>query len=140
MFSQDKADAICARLAEGVSLVRICEIAEFPSRTEVNRWLADDENEAFRDNYARARESFADAEFDAITEICDAAPERDDKGRIDPAWVATQKLKIDTRKWTLARMNKKYNDKIDIEHSGRLVHAHEMTDAELGSIAAASGS
>ena len=86
-----------------------------PSRAVVNRWLLDEANAAFRANYAQAREAFADAEFDGITQISDAEPERDDKGRIDPGWVAAQRLKIDARKWTLARMApKKYGDKIEL--------------------------
>ena len=95
---------ICAKLADGESLRKVCERPGMPSKTSVFRWLA--ENVEFRDQYAKATDSRADAIFEEMFEIADDAPE-------ESAAVAKARLRIDTRKWALARMNpKKYGDKV----------------------------
>lgn len=115
-YSQEIADAICKAVADGESLRTAAGSAGIAHSTFLE-WVSKDE--ALADQYARAREIGADVEFDGLTELCDIDPERDDKGRIDPAWVAHQKLKIDVRKWTLARKApKKYGDRITNEHTG----------------------
>ena len=122
-YSQDIADKICARLAEGESLRSICRDDEFPNRCEVFRWLADDANTAFRDQYARAKEFGIEALADDITEISDDA--RNDwmerSGEDDRGWVANgehiqrSKLRVDARKWLLSKLApKKYGDKLDM--------------------------
>ncbi|TOM55042.1 ubiquitin carboxyl-hydrolase, partial [Vibrio parahaemolyticus] len=68
------------------------------------RWLR--ENADFREQYAKAMESRADAVFEELFDIADDVSE-------ESAAVAKAKLRIDTRKWALARMSpKKYGDKI----------------------------
>jgi hypothetical protein len=125
MFSQEKADAICERLADGESLRTICSEEGMPSKTTVFRWLAD--NEQFRDQYARAREAQADAIFDDILSIADDG--RNDwmvrKFGDDERWVENGEalrrsaLRIDARKWMAGKLRpKKYGDKLDVEHSG----------------------
>ncbi len=117
MFSQEVADAICARIAEGESLRHACAGEGMPSVPTFLRWVG--ETPELAEQYARARETGADLEFDGLAEIADAEPERDDKGKIDPAWVQQQKLRIDTRKWTLARKApKKYGDRLEQHHTG----------------------
>lgn len=101
---------ICSLLAEGESLRKVCERPGMPSKTSVFRWLA--EHQGFRDQYAKATETRADAIFEEIFEIADDATE-------ESAAVAKARLRIDTRKWALARMNpKKYCDKVsqEIDH------------------------
>ena len=118
MFSQAIADAICARVAEGQSL-RAAAIEAGIAHSTFLLWCS--ERPEVADQYARAREVGADVEFEGLTEHSDAEPERDEKGKIDPAWVALQKLRIDTRKWTLARKApKKYGEKVQTEHSGQV--------------------
>lgn len=115
-YSQEIADAVCARLAEGESL-RAAAAEHGISHATFLLWVS--QTPELADQYVRAREIGADAEFDALESHADAEPERDDKGKIDPAWVALQKLRIDTRKWTLARKApKKYGDRITQEHTG----------------------
>lgn len=87
------------------------------------------ENEAFRDNYAIARGERATAIFEETLEIAD-------DGRNDwmeklsasgeaVGWaqngeaVNRSRLRVDTRKWFLSRMDpKKYGEKQSVEHSG----------------------
>lgn len=123
MFSQEIADAICERLADGESLRSICRSEGMPSRSEVFRWLADDENAKFRDQYARAKEFGIEALADDIMEISDDA--RNDwmerGGAEDAGWVANgehiqrSRLRVDARKWMLSKLApKKYGDKLDV--------------------------
>lgn len=101
---------ICSLLANGESLRKVCERTGMPSKTSVFRWLA--EHSEFRDQYAKATETRADAIFEEMFDIADNVAE-------EAAAVGKARLRIDTRKWALARMNpKKYGDKVsqEIDH------------------------
>jgi hypothetical protein len=112
-YSQDIADEICERLIEGESLRSICLKDEMPSKATVCRWLAS--NEAFRDQYAHAREFQADTLFD---ESLDIADERNND-LTQPDLVQRARLRIDTRKWMAGKLRpKKYGEKVLNEHSG----------------------
>lgn len=123
MFSQEIADKICERLADGESLRSICRSDGMPSRTEVFRWLADDANTAFRDQYARAKEFGIEALADDIVDVSDDA-RNDWMDRNDPEnpgfvfngeHVQRSRLRVDSRKWVLSKLApKKYGDKIDV--------------------------
>ncbi len=52
-FTPQITDRICERLMDGDSLRRICADRNMPDKSQVFRWLS--QNEAFRDQYARAR-------------------------------------------------------------------------------------
>ncbi len=109
-FSQETVDIICERIADGTSLRKVCaEDDALPSRQTVLRWLAKDEHEAFRGQYARAQDERADFYFEQTMEISDdAGTDRDD--------IAKARLRVDTRKWVCARMNpKKYSDRLAID-------------------------
>lgn len=95
---------ICSLLASGESLRKVCGRPGMPDKSSVFRWLA--EHEEFRDQYAKATEARADAIFDDIFDIADDVNE-------EAAAVAKARLRIDTRKWALARMNpRKYGEKV----------------------------
>lgn len=101
---------ICSLLADGESLRKVCERQGMPNKATVFRWLA--EHKEFRDQYATATETRADAIFEEMFEIADEVAE-------EAAAVGKARLRIDTRKWALARMNpKKYGDKVsqEIDH------------------------
>lgn len=95
---------ICSLLAEGESLRKVCDRPGMPSKASVFRWLA--EHQEFRDQYAKATDTRADAIFEEMFDIADTVAE-------EAAAVGKARLRIDTRKWALARMNpKKYGDKV----------------------------
>lgn len=101
---------ICSLLADGESLRKVCECRGMPSKTSVFRWLA--EHKEFGDQYAKATETRADAIFEEMFDIADSVAD-------EAAAVVKARLRIDTRKWALARMNpKKYGDKVsqEIDH------------------------
>src|SRR5580765_1766256 len=72
-FSEEKAALICERLAGGESLLSICKDEEMPSQAAVFQWLM--KHEAFQENYARARQYWAQAEFERMMEITDTPME-----------------------------------------------------------------
>jgi terminase small subunit-like protein len=108
LFTQEVADAICARLAEGESLRAICRDEEMPAISAVMRWLADDEHAKFKEQYARATILRADAKFEELDEVSESALAAESAVQVQGL-----RLKADNIKWQLARMNaKKYGDKM----------------------------
>lgn len=126
-FNQAIADAICDRLASGLSLRRICRNSAMPNKATVFRWLA--ANSEFSDQYARARESQADLLVDEMIDIADQPKigkktKRTSDGKLEETtfdMTEHRRLQIETRKWVAARMRpKKYGDKIDVEQKTTL--------------------
>lgn len=129
---------ICDRISGGESLVSICQDEHMPSTMSVFRWLAADDS--FRDRYARAREAQADALAEELLAIADDATNDYMATNGDDAVgykligenIQRSKLRIDTRKWLLAKLApKKYGDRIMQEHSGSLGLTHEQALALL---------
>lgn len=123
MFSSEITDAICERLADGRSLRSICTDEDMPGLTTVFRWLADEDKISFRNQYARARETQADALFDEMLDIADDAVndfmERKSDEEQGGGWqlngehVQRTRLRLDTRKWMAGKLApKKYGEKI----------------------------
>lgn len=126
-FSQIVADAICERLADGESLRAICQDDSTPAKATVFKWLG--QNPQFADQYARARESQADALVDEILEIADDASNdwmaRNVKEGQAPGYdlngehVQRSRLRVDSRKWFASKVApKKYGEKLQAELSG----------------------
>ena len=117
-YTEQMANLICIRLAEGESLNKICKEDGMPDKATVFRWLGAEAS--FCDKYARARELQAETQFDELIDIVDQPPElsyvTDKNGELveikfDSSYVAWMKLRVDTRKWTAARMApKKYGE------------------------------
>ncbi len=120
LYTDALAAKICRRLAEGESLRAICVDKGMPSAETVRRWLLD--NEDFCAQYVRAREVQADRFAEEILEIADDASDdwavdKDGKKTLDHEHVQRSRLRVDTRKWLMARMApKKYGDKM--QHVG----------------------
>jgi hypothetical protein len=118
MYSQEVADAICAKLAEGESLRSACRGDGMPSAPTVIRWIR--ENRAFAEQYAMAREAGYQLLADQLLEIADDSSRDtyvDDNGnqRTDTEVVARSRLRLDTRKWMLSKMLPKiYGDKVEL--------------------------
>lgn len=123
-YSQQLADAICDLLVDGKSLRTICSTAKMPSRSTVIRWLA--ENEAFRNQYARARELQADTLAEEILDIADKAVlgerlKTDGKGKVlerqTGDMVERSRLRVDVRKWYAGKLQpKKYGERVALDH------------------------
>lgn len=125
-FTQSLADEICERIADGESLRAICSDDAMPAKSSVFKWLGQDE--AFADQYARAREAQADSLFDDILLIADTTQEGE-KIKVGPNGLETttfdmlehRKLRVEARKWMAGKLApKKYGEKQQLEHSGAL--------------------
>jgi hypothetical protein len=124
-FSQEIADRICERIADGESLRAICLDDDMPAKSSVFKWLG--EHAAFSDQYARARETQADAIFDEILDIADDGTndwmvkntaDGDAIGwRENGEALRRSALRVDARKWMAGKLRpKKYGEKM--QHTG----------------------
>lgn len=113
-------------MSDGDSLRKICRDESMPSMSMVMRWVA--QHEDFREQYRRAREDLQEHWAEDIIEISDDG--RNDyvetdlgdgvvASRVDYDHISRSKLRVDSRKWLLARLApKKYGDRISTELSG----------------------
>lgn len=126
-FTQNIADIICERLADGESLRSICADAAMPATSTVCKWLS--QQAAFAEQYTRARELQADSLFDEILEIVDDGlndwVERKGEDGKTLGWIENGEalrrsaLRVDARKWMAGKLKpKKYGDKTQMEHVG----------------------
>jgi hypothetical protein len=122
VFTQEKADAICELLAEGASLRKAAAEIGVSAPT-VLRWC--EVNSAFAEQYASARARGYQLLADEIIEISDDSEgdilKSENGDRFDSERVARAKLRVDSRKWMLAKMLPKvYGDKLDLNHAGKV--------------------
>ena len=109
-YNEELAAKICSRIACGESLRKICQEDQMPSASSVFLWLT--KHPSFSENYAKAQQERSEAMYEEMLDIGDDVMP-------DPAEVAKARLRVDTRKWALARMNpKKYGDKLETTLQG----------------------
>lgn len=106
-YSDEMAETICEKIANGRSLRSICAEDGMPTTSTVCKWLI--ENKEFSEQYARARTRQADYFFEEIVEIADSV-------EADSAAVAKARLQVDARKWAASKIApKKYGDKQELD-------------------------
>ena len=123
-YSDELAEKICEKIANGRSLRSICAEDGMPPMKTIYRWL--EANEEFRHQYARAREKQADYFAEEIIEIADST-------EAESAAVSKAKLQIDARKWAASKIApKKYGDKseLDVKSSDGSMRPTVRLDAE----------
>lgn len=119
-YSQEIADAICERIADGESLRTICSEDTMPNKATVFRWLS--KHAEFSDQYARARDEQAETLFDEILDIADDSrndwlkAHGDEDGnqgwRENGEAIRRSQIRIDARKWMAGKLKpKKYSEK-----------------------------
>lgn len=125
-FSQEVADKICERIAEGETLSEICRAEGMPARRTVYDWLK--ENEDFAKAMDIARDLGADAIAEEALSIADTTEEGvqieigDDGGTKEKRgdMLGHRKLRVETRLKLLAKWHpKKYGDRVDLNHGGQ---------------------
>jgi len=114
-------NSIIQRIELGESLRSILKDENMPSSQTFYIWINDDESKSKQ--YARATEIRADLIFDEMIEIADDGTNDFTKKLLSEIEVEMlnsehlqrSRLRIDTRKWILSKMNpKKYGDKLDL--------------------------
>lgn len=120
-FSQEVADEICTRLAKGETLADICRDEHMPAVRTVSGWK--DQHEAFKADFARAREEG----FDEIAADCLRIADEtafdtivgENGDRANTEWISRSKLRIETRLKLLAKWDpKRYGEKQTTELTG----------------------
>lgn len=109
IFSAELAEKICFRIAEAESMRSVCRDKTMPDKRTLLRWLRDDPD--FRTQYMTAKDAMADYWAEDIVDIAD-----ENKKDVNRA-----RLRVDTRKWLMARMApKKYGDRTTAELTGSI--------------------
>ena len=143
LYTEELAHEICVRLGSGESLRKICLDDRIPHIATVMSWLT--KKPEFLEQYTRAREIQAETQFDELIDIVDQHPDlahvvgKDGElieVKFDSSYVAWMKLRVDTRKWTAARMApKKYGEQKTAEETNDLtvidVNVRDMMDVAV---------
>nr|DAM29863.1 MAG TPA: DNA-binding protein [Caudoviricetes sp.] len=122
-YTDKLADKICKMIAQGQSVRSICAKKDMISMQTFFRWLR--ENDKFREQYARACEERSYMHAEDIIEIADNATNdymeklEGDGYIFNSENVQRSRLRIDTRKWLMSKLNPKvYGDKLDMTTNG----------------------
>lgn len=126
IYSQELAETICKRLAQGESMRSICFDDDMPSQATIYNWLADEKMCSFLEMYTRAREVQAECLAEEIISIADDGANDtyiDDEGqrKTDYDNIARSKLRVEARKWVAAKLlPRKYGDRVQVDHTGTI--------------------
>lgn len=121
---KDKAkliDIICKEVSNGRALRNVLMIPNMPSSSTFYDWIDLDENKSKQ--YARACEERAERMFEDILTIADSQENdvitlEDGKEVANHDVINRARLRIDSRKWMLGKMQpKKYGEKLDLSSS-----------------------
>ena len=125
-YNREDGETICEALADGHSLLSICQAMGIPYRTAMN-WEEDIPEHGA--NAARARELGCRHMAEEMLEIANT-PQLGEVRTIKPDGTVEvreedmtqhRRLQIETRKWLLSKWaTKVYGDKQQVEHSGTL--------------------
>jgi len=118
-YTEELTLAICDLIEDGLSLRKVCERDDMPTRSTVNKWLK--ENNDFSDQYARACQVRRENKFDEMYEIAEKTDE-----------VQRARLLVDVLKWQLSKEEpKKYGDKIDMTSGGEKIETNTIVFADF---------
>lgn len=110
-YTPEIGDEICKRIREKDSLRKITEDPAMPAMSTICHWFHS--QPLFYREYIKAKEIRAELMFD---ELIDLADEEEVKTFEQ---VNKMNMRINTRKWCLARMNQtRFGDKTDVNHGG----------------------
>ena len=107
IYTAELGERICDRLVDGESLLSICRDEEMPGRATILRWLH--RHPEFAALYRQARILAAELMADELLDIADDASKDwtvGDRGGLvaDHEHVNRSRLRVDTRKWVLAKV------------------------------------
>ena len=143
-YTKDIADKICEQLAMGISMRTVSRDDSFPAMSTMFKWLR--EHKEFSEQYEKAKQESTDAMAEDILDIADNGTndwiERENKDGstyevVNNDAIQRSRLRVDTRKWLMAKMRpKKYGDHIDVTSGGEKVNPYAgLTIDELKKLA-----
>lgn len=104
-FTQELADTICERMANGETLRAVCRDIRLAPSTVIE-WTMN--NKEFSEHYAQARQKQADAYADMIL---------DEAFNSHDAQIG--RLRVDALKWVASKLApKRYGEKVEVEQTG----------------------
>lgn len=107
-FTMDIAEELCARIAQGNSLSKVCEADDMPTVACIYKWFG--KYPELVELYARAKEDSADADQDRLDQIAEKVL----TGEYEPQQA---RVAADIIKWSASKKRpKKYGDRQTIEH------------------------
>lgn len=130
-------ESILSSLEDGKGLATVCRELSFPRKTFLD-WV--DKDAELSNRYERARARAADVIFEEILGIADDGTNDktvDDDGRevVNYDHIQRSKLRVDARKWVLAKMlPKKFGDRLELGGTLKTVPDVDLsraTDEEL---------
>lgn len=103
----------------GESFTQSCEVLKL---NKGYVWSYIQEHEEVSIQYAQAKLKMWNYKSDNIQDLVNVEPERDkETGKIDPGWVAYQRLKKDTYQWLFSKVLPKiYGNKVKVKGSGNV--------------------
>ena len=105
---------ICDRIIEGESVKTILKDENMPSSRTFWKLLSEDEEKV--NQYAHAKELYAESVFEDIMLISDGTGDdilidEDGREQVNHRVIQRDRLRVDSRKWALSKMNpKKFGD------------------------------
>lgn len=141
-YSQELADDVCSYLSTGESLRTVCTHKGMPEARTIFRWLR--EKEDFCQQYTRAKQEAADALAEEIIDIADdgtndymTITKGDYSYNVEDKEVTNRsKLRVETRKWIMAKMKpKKYGDKVDVTSGGEKIETNTIVLSDFSNAA-----
>lgn len=133
LFSQELADKVCEKIAEGYSMRTVCAPDDMPAISTLFKWIR--EIPSFTQQYARATEERTEAMSEDILDIADDGSndlmtiQKGNKSyEIENKEVTNRsRLRVDTRKWLMSKMKpKKYGDKVDLTSGGEVIKGNTI--------------
>lgn len=129
-------EEILAKVSQGQSLIGACRNGDdwTPAEATFRLWCDQDPELAAR--YTRARDDRADKIFEECLAIADSQEGDvvlvDGVEQVNHDAIQRARLRIDTRKWMLGKMQPKvYGDKLDLNHKGGFAVTIVRDDADL---------
>ena len=118
---------IIKQISKGKSLRSVLRQTDMPSSQTFYIWIDEDHEKSKQ--YARACSDRADVIFEDMFYIADATEDdiiMDENGKLitNHNVIQRDRLRVDTRKWALSKMNpKKYGDKVDVTTDGDKINS-----------------
>ena len=124
-YTLDLADVICSRLACGESMRSVSRDEAMPALSTLFKWIREDE--AFSEQYVKAKEESADALVEEMLDIADNGTNdyMESLGqdgeclgyKLNGEFVQRSKLRVDVRKWAASKLKpKKYGERAQVDN------------------------
>lgn len=107
-YTPERAELLCQYLAQGMSLRTTCKQEGMPDPATVFSWMR--KYPEFLKRYEQAKQESSDALAEELLDIADEG---------NPTDTQRARLRVDARKWLMAKMKpKKYGEQLDLTSKG----------------------